>query len=127
LAITESADATPEAWSSTYLCAPNDAPAYRFTWSSAGPIDGSQCLRWFDHAESATWLDNWLCFTPVAPAPAPKPPEMEPMPEPSDQQPEGQTPEMEAVRGGCSTSAASELCSLALLLLMNLRRRTRVS
>ncbi len=122
VAITESSDSTPDSWSSTYLCVPNDAP-YRFGWSSAGPIDGSQCVRWFDHAESATWLDNWLCFTPIAPAPPAKPPEVAPMPQPIDQQPDAETSEMQAVQGGCSTSAAGALCSLALLFLLN-RRNT---
>jgi hypothetical protein len=123
VAITEGADANPDAWSNTYLCAPLGSQ-YRFTWSSAGPVEHNQCVRWFDHSESATWLDNWLCFTRNAPAPPPKLPDSEPPLEPITQQPGDQLPEMQAVKGGCSTSAAGAMCALVLLVLLNRRRQT---
>ena len=123
VAITEAADATPAAWSSTYLCAPSDAP-YRFTWSSAGPLEHHQCLRWFDHSESATWLDNWLCFTANAPPPPVVVPET--APPPADEEPSvPSAPDLQPVSGGCSTSAAGMLTWLMVLLLASRRRASR--
>lgn len=65
--VTESADEQADAWSDNYLCLPK-ASGYQFSWSSAGPIVGKSCVRWFDHAENSdTWLDNWLCVEQLAP------------------------------------------------------------
>ncbi|MBL8910668.1 MAG: N-acetylmuramoyl-L-alanine amidase [Archangium sp.] len=122
VAITEPSDATPDAWSNTYLCAPEATP-YRFAWSSAGPLEHSQCLRWFDHSESATWLDNWLCFSPVAPPPAPLLEVGATVDAPTDQ-PADQLSVADPmmVRGGCSTGGGA-IFSLAVLLLARRRRR----
>ncbi|MFT3706692.1 MAG: peptidoglycan recognition family protein [Archangium sp.] len=110
-AITEPADATPAAWANTYLCTPMNS-AYRFTWSSAGPIAGQQCLRWFDHSESATWLDNWLCFVVVD-----VPPERPPAPVMSEVDSLTNTlGDDSMVRGGCSSTGIA-LSALALFLL----------
>jgi len=63
-AVTEASEEQSAAWSDNYLCLPKGSP-FKFSWSSAGPIDGKSCVRWFDHAESSdTWLDNWLCLDP---------------------------------------------------------------
>ncbi len=68
--VAESADAHADAWKDDFLCTPKGAP-WRFTWSSAGRLDGKTCVRWFDHAEtSSTWLDNWMCAEKVDPPPA---------------------------------------------------------
>jgi hypothetical protein len=75
--------------------------------------------------ESATWLDNWLCFTPVAPVPVFTPrlegegqggQVMEPMtslPLATTEAP---------VSGGCSTSGVG---AVVVLLLAWARRRSR--
>ena len=122
--ITESADATPQFWANSWLCLPKGAP-YSLSWSSAGPLEHLQCVRWFDHSESATWLDNWLCFTPVAPVPV-FTPRLEgegqggQVMEPVTSLPLATT---EApVSGGCSTSGVG---AVVVLLLAWARRRSR--
>lgn len=66
--VSESSDEEAAAWMDNYLCLPEDSP-YVFTWSSAGPIEGQTCVRWYEGADLAgTWNDNYLC---VSDAPTP--------------------------------------------------------
>jgi hypothetical protein len=115
--ITESADATPQFWANAWLCLPKGAP-YSLSWSSAGPLEHSQCVRWFDHSESATWLDNWLCFTPIAPVPM-----FQSRPEGEEVVPSVTTLPLATagapVSGGCSTGGTG---AVVLVLLAWIRR-----
>jgi hypothetical protein len=59
--ITESVD-NHGGWKDNFLCLPPSSP-FRFSWSSAGPIAGSnQCVRWSESSDPATWYDNYLCI-----------------------------------------------------------------
>ncbi|MFT3769743.1 MAG: M15 family metallopeptidase [Minicystis sp.] len=63
--IAEAAEEHAAEWSDNYLCLPQDA-AYKFTWSSAGPLTGKDCVRWYEASDLAgSWADNWLCFEPA--------------------------------------------------------------
>ena len=64
--VTEPSDGEADTWTDNYLCLPAGSD-YTFTWSYAGPIDGKTCVRWFDHSENTTWIDNWMCIDQVAP------------------------------------------------------------
>jgi hypothetical protein len=64
--IAESAEEHAAEWSDNYLCLPQGAP-YQFSWSTAGPIDGKDCVRWYESSDlGGSWGDNWLCFEPVS-------------------------------------------------------------
>jgi len=56
--ITEGSD--PHYWGSNNLCVHTDSP-YHFVWSSAGPINGKQCIQWIEGSDPHTWNDNYLC------------------------------------------------------------------
>ncbi|APR81543.1 D-alanyl-D-alanine carboxypeptidase [Minicystis rosea] len=72
--IAESAEEHAKEWSDNYLCLPQGAP-YKFTWTTAGPLAGKSCVRWYEGSDLAgSWGDNWLCFeeTPDVLGPPPQ-------------------------------------------------------
>ncbi|MCC6647582.1 MAG: M15 family metallopeptidase [Polyangiaceae bacterium] len=63
--VAEAAEQNPTAWADNFLCAPPQTP-WTFTWSSAGPVAGKACVRWYEAADLAgSFGDNWLCYDPV--------------------------------------------------------------
>lgn len=125
--VTEPAEAQAAVWADNFLCVPPEARV-RFHWSSAGPLAGYACVRWFDHAETAaTWLDNWMCVEPLPPLPQPEVDAGVTMPEPEPEAPRVEAPPVmeltnpEGVVGSCSSAPGLVLAALSLLL----RRRRR--
>lgn len=62
--VVEPGAANAKDWQDNYLCLPSGSP-YSFSWAYAGATKGKTCVRWFDHAETASparWADNWLCI-----------------------------------------------------------------
>ena len=49
-------------WFDNYLCLPKSS-AFKFTWSSEGPIAGKECLSMYEEAEpyANSWWNNFLC------------------------------------------------------------------
>jgi hypothetical protein len=51
----------PDTWSDNYFCSDDEIG---MQWSSAGPIDGMDCVNVTENAdgEAAAWEDNFLCM-----------------------------------------------------------------
>ena len=48
-------------FSFSFVAAMVNAQLPQFYWSSAGPIGGKVCVRWYEPADPHTWHDNYLC------------------------------------------------------------------
>ncbi|MGV3621820.1 MAG: N-acetylmuramoyl-L-alanine amidase [Archangium sp.] len=58
----ESSEPAAAAWADNFLCAPKQSP-FVFSYSSAGPIAGRQCVHLNETADLAnSWNDNYICF-----------------------------------------------------------------
>ncbi|MBL8957718.1 MAG: N-acetylmuramoyl-L-alanine amidase [Myxococcaceae bacterium] len=128
--VSEAAEANAAAWADNFLCTANTAPV-RMRWSSAGPVDGLTCVRWFEHSDtSATWLDNWMCVEPAPPSNVPGTPAVMVPPVTPGTSGAAKLPpapyqlgaalEPELVGGGCSAAGPGLMIFAALLVL---RRR----